>query len=127
MQRLSVRSHQNVNGRAPAANHLHFIRRIILLVDCLRARDTLFTLTFWLAAQFHRSMELYQCDVNCREPPSCHIVAAAYALPAAFNPRKTFSGLSGNLLMRTPVALKIALAMHAIGGTQAISPAPLAP
>ena len=37
---------QNVNERAPAANHLHFIRRIILFVDCLRARDTLFTLTF---------------------------------------------------------------------------------
>ena len=33
-------------------------------------------------------------------------------------------GLSGSLLMRTPVALKIALAMQAIGGTQAISPAP---
>jgi hypothetical protein len=30
-------------------------------------------------------------------------------------------------LIRTPVALKIALAMAAIGGTQAISPAPLAP
>jgi hypothetical protein len=56
-QRLSVRSHQNVNERAPAANHLHFIRRIISFVDCLRARDTLFTLTFWLAAQFHRSMD----------------------------------------------------------------------
>jgi len=30
-----------------------------------------------------------------------------------------------NVLMRTPVVLKIALAIAAIGGTQAISPAPL--
>jgi hypothetical protein len=50
-----------------------------------------------------------------------------YAFPASFNPRSTFSGLSGSLWMRTPVALKMALAMQAIGGTQAISPAPLAP
>lgn len=50
-----------------------------------------------------------------------------YAFPASFNPRSTFSGLNGSLLMRTPVALKIALPMQAIGGTQAISPAPLAP
>jgi hypothetical protein len=50
-----------------------------------------------------------------------------YAFPASFNARSTFSGLSGSFVRRTPVALKIALAMHAIGGTQAISPAPLAP
>ena len=50
-----------------------------------------------------------------------------YAFPASFNARSTFSGLSGSFLMRTPVALKIALAIHAMGGTQAISPAPLAP
>jgi hypothetical protein len=50
-----------------------------------------------------------------------------YAFRAAFNALSTFSGLSGNVLMRTPVALKIALAMAVIGGTQAISPAPLAP
>jgi hypothetical protein len=54
-------------------------------------------------------------------------VVPAYAFPASFNARNTFSGLSGNVLTRTPVALKIALAIHAIGGTQAISPAPLAP
>jgi hypothetical protein len=48
-------------------------------------------------------------------------------LPASFNALSTFSGLSGKVLMRTPVALKIALAMAAMGGTQAISPAPLAP
>ena len=46
-----------------------------------------------------------------------------YAFPASFNPRSTFSGLSGNVLIRTPVALKIASAMAAMGGTQAISPA----
>jgi hypothetical protein len=51
----------------------------------------------------------------------------SYAFPVSFKPRSTFSGLNGNLLMRTPVALKIALAMQAMGGTQAISPAPLAP
>ena len=55
------------------------------------------------------------------------ILGIFYAFPASFNPRSTFSGLSGSLLMRTPVALKIALAMAAMGGTQAISPAPLAP
>ena len=31
------------------------------------------------------------------------------------------------LIIRTPVALKIALAMAALGGTVLISPAPLAP
>lgn len=30
---------------------------------------------------------------------------AAYAFPASFNPRSTFSGLRGNLVIRTPVAL----------------------
>src|SRR5687767_7304996 len=60
-------------------------------------------------------------------PTAVTTTEVAYALPAAFNPLNTFSGLSGNLLMRTPVALKMALAMAAMGGTQAISPAPLAP
>ena len=41
-----------------------------------------------------------------------------YAFPASFNPRSTFSGLSGSLWMRTPVALKIALAMQTVAGTQ---------
>ena len=50
-----------------------------------------------------------------------------YAFPVSFSPRSTFSGLSGSLLILTPVALKMALAMQAIGGTQAISSAPLAP
>jgi hypothetical protein len=36
-----------------------------------------------------------------------------YAFPAAFNPLDTFSGPGGSLSMRTPVMLKIALAMHA--------------
>jgi hypothetical protein len=51
----------------------------------------------------------------------------SYAFPASFKALNTFSGLSGSFVTRTPVALKIALAIHAIGGTQAISPAPLAP
>ena len=50
-----------------------------------------------------------------------------YAFPASFSARSTFSGLSGKVLIRTPVALKIALAMAAIGGTQAISLARFAP
>jgi hypothetical protein len=56
-----------------------------------------------------------------------HISLAAYAFPASFKARSTFSGLNGNFVTRTPVALNIALAIHAMGGTQAISPAPLAP
>jgi len=50
-----------------------------------------------------------------------------YAFRAAFNARSTFSGLSGNVRMRTPMALKIALEMQAIGGTQASSLALLTP
>ena len=33
------------------------------------------------------------------------LLQLSYAFPAAFNPRSTFSGLSGSVLMRTPVAL----------------------
>ena len=44
-----------------------------------------------------------------------------YAFPASFSARNTFSGLSGNVKILTPTALKIALAMAAIGGKQAIS------
>src|SRR5207249_9171135 len=40
-----------------------------------------------------------------------------YTFTASFNPRSTFSGLNGNVFMHTPVALKMPLAMAAIGGT----------
>jgi hypothetical protein len=49
--------------------------------------------------------------------PVSFVSRSSYAFPASFNALSTFSGLSGNVLMRTPVALKMALAMAAIGGT----------
>ena len=44
----------------------------------------------------------------------------AYAFPASFNPRSTFSGLKGNFVILTPVALLIALAMAPIGAVSNI-------
>jgi len=40
--------------------------------------------------------------------PALSLCRKIYALPAAFNPLNTFSGLNGSLLMRAPVVLKLA-------------------
>ena len=77
----------------------------------------------WLLGNIKHRGRLETCPYE-----SATVVRGAfYALPASFNPRNTFSGLNGKVLILTPVALQIALAIAAIGGTQAISPAPLAP
>jgi hypothetical protein len=49
------------------------------------------------------------------------------APPRAFNARRTFSGVIGSSSMRTPTALKIALATAGSTGLAHISPGPLAP
>ncbi len=56
--------------------------------------------------------------------PSRFLAIFSYAFPASLSALSTFSGLSGSVLMRTPVALKIALAMAVVGGTLAISGVP---
>jgi len=47
-----------------------------------------------------------------------------YTFPSTFSARRTFSGLSGSFVTCAPVVLWIALAIQAIGETEAISPAP---
>ena len=62
-----------------------------------------------------------------RTAMQCYRARAGCVPPRAFNARRTFSGVIGSSSMRTPTALKIALATAGSTGLAHISPGPLAP